>query len=253
MESRLFGIGLVAAGLAFLLERTGLLALNFSVWSVGWVLFGGYVLSRGIRGGRPRWVELSFGGWMLAVGLLDVLRGMGLSATGGEVLRPLFWPVLLIALGLSFLSGNFRASIIWTGHGGKVGSRRWGAIGDHRIGGPGFVLQEDVVVEHGIGDTKIDLSAATILPGTYEIRVQQGLGNVDIRLPDDVSVIATGHVGMGELDVLGQLRNGIKLSATSEALIPEADVVLTVTADLGLGNCRITRSAPPGGLRVLKP
>lgn len=249
MERRLVGFGLIVAGLIFLLERMNLVMLEFSIWSIAWVLLGGYLVQRAVGHGRGRWVQLGFGGWLMAVGLLDILAGMGLSPVGGEVIRGAFWPIVLLAVGISILTGGIKFQFImdgkWNGH----DTRRWGAVGDSRFGGPGYVIQEDMQISHGVGETRVDLSQAEVLPGSWNLQVEQGIGDVTIYLPGHVSVIVEANVGLGDLEVLGERRSGFTPSLKRAVTNPEAEATLIVRAQNGLGRLRILQAAPFGDLR----
>jgi hypothetical protein len=249
MERRLVGFWLIVAGALFFMERLNLIQLHFSIWSVAWVLIGGYLIKHGVQSGRRRWGMLGFGGWMAAVGLLDVLAGMGLSPVGGEMVRPLFWPILLLGVGFAILTGKFRAQVIWDGGNWNHQARRWGAVGDSRVGGPGFVLSEDLVVSHGIGESRIDLSQAEVAPGIWNVTLEQGIGDAAIFLPGNVSVRVEANVGLGDLEALGDRRSGITPSLKRELIVPDAEATLIVRGQLGLGRLRIIQAVPFGDAR----
>ncbi|HLO04767.1 MAG TPA: LiaF domain-containing protein [Symbiobacteriaceae bacterium] len=248
MERRIVGFGLIAAGLIFLLDRMSLVMMDFSIWSIAWVLLGGYLVQKAVRWGRVRWIQLGFGGWLMAVGLMDILFGMGLSPIGGALIRGAFWPVILLMLGITILTGGIKIGFIsdgeWSHH-----TRRWGAVGDSRLGGPGYVIQEDMQISHGIGETRVDLSQAEVLPGTWNLQVEQGIGDSTIYLPGNVSVIVEANVGLGDLEVLGERRSGITPSLKRQLIMPEADATLIVKAQNGLGRLRILQAAPFGDPR----
>lgn len=245
MERRLIGFGLIAAGLIFLLDRMSLVLMDFSIWSIAWVLIGGYLVQRAVRWGRARWVQLGFGGWMMAVGLMDILFGMGISPVGGWIIRGAFWPLILLMLGISILTGGIKFSFMMDGDWSHT-TKRWGAVGDSRFGGPGYVVQEDMQISHGIGETRIDLSQAEVMPGTWHLTVEQGIGDSTIYLPGNVSVIIEANVGLGDLEVLGERRSGITPSLQRQVIMPEADATLIVKAQNGLGRLRILQTAPFG-------
>lgn len=250
MERRPIGWGLIVAGLIFLLDRMNLVNLDFSIWSIAWVALGGNLVHSAVRHGRSRWLQLGIGGWIMAVGLMDILAGSGLSPVGGEVIRGAFWPIILLALGISILTGGVKFHISgdgdWPPHGG---SRRMGAVGDSRFGGPGYVIQEDMKISHGIGETHVDLSEAEVLPGTWNLTVEQGIGEATIYLPGNVSVIIEANVGLGDLEVLGERRSGFTPSLKRQLILPEADATLIVKARNGLGRLRVLQAAPFGDPR----
>lgn len=249
MDRRLIGLGLIAAGVIFLLDRMSLVMMNFSVWSVAWVLLGGYLVQKAVRWGRASWLQLGFGGWLMAVGLLDILHGMGLSPVGGWMVRGAFWPLLILMLGISILTGGVKFQVMWDGRSGDRHTRRWGAIGDSRFGGPGYVIQEDMQINHGIGESRIDLSQAEVLPGTWNLQVEQAIGDVTIYLPGNVSLIIDANVGLGDLEVLGERRSGFTPALQRQVVMPEAEATLIVKAQNGLGRLRILQAAPFGAPR----
>jgi hypothetical protein len=248
MERRLIGFGLIAAGLIFLLERISLVTLHFSIWSIVWTILGGYMVQRAVRWGRASWVQLGFGGWLMAVGLLDILQGMGLSPVGGELIRGAFWPLMLLAIGITILTGGIKMSVMWDGHWDRH-ARPWGAVGDSRFGGPGYVVQEDMQISHGIGETRIDLSQAEVLPGTWNLQFSQGIGDATIYLPGHVSVLVEANVGLGDLEVLGERRSGFGPTLKRQITVDGAEATLVVQAHNGLGRLRILQAAPFGDPR----
>lgn len=247
METRrIVGFGLIAAGLIFLLDRMTLISMEFSIWSIAWVILGGYMIQKAVRWGRARWLQLGFGGWLMAVGLMDILHGMGVSPFGGWIVRGAFWPLMLLMLGISILTGGIKFQFMFDGSDWGRQSRRWGAVGDSRFGGPGYVVQEDMQISHGIGESRVDLSQAEVLPGTWNLQFEQGIGDATIYLPGNVSVIVEANVGLGDLEVLGDRRSGITPSLQREVIMPEADATLIVKAQNGLGRLRILQAAPFG-------
>lgn len=249
MGRRLVGFGLVAAGTLFLLGRLNLFYADFSIWSIAWVLFGGYLVNHAVRHGRNNWALLGFGGWVAAVGLLDLLHGMGLSPVSGHLVRPLFWPLLLLGLGFAILTGRFRAQVIWDGGRSweyRSGQRRWGAVGDSRVGGPGFIVSEDMQISHGIGEMRVDLSEAEVVPGVWNLDVDLGIGEATIYLPPHVSARVEASVGLGDLEALGDRRSGITPSLRREVIVPHAEATLVVRAHSGLGRLRIIQAVPFG-------
>jgi len=74
----------------------------------------------------------------------------------------------------------------------------------------GFAGQEvrDLHLSHGMGDYELDLSQAVFPAGTASVHVALGMGDLTVVVPERLPVHVCARAGMGEVNVLEQLREG---------------------------------------------
>jgi homoserine kinase len=108
-----------------------------------------------------------------------------------------------------------------------------------------------VVRDHAVGDVALVRLAAELEghPDNVGAAIHGGLvacgstddGELVVRLPDDVEVTGTAAVGMGDVDVLGQTRDGIAPSLTIDEPSETDAGVIDLDLDVGLGSVEVTR------------
>ena len=106
------------------------------------------------------------------------------------------------------------------------------------------------IYRQAIGHLVVDL---TDVRGNNEISVaiQQGIGQLEIIVPDDADVFATSRVGAGDLAIFGASTNG-GYRQQSTAHSRGAGRTIRVAAKLGLGEISLRRamhSTTQGGAR----
>jgi hypothetical protein len=238
LSQRLFaGTVVILAGLYLLARQFGLLTSQISIASLAILLAGLWLFLHSL--GQRAVLGALAGAWIGAFGGLRLLTEWGYPAPPVELLYKLVVPGLLVGLGLDLLFRPARPR--------KAHSR--GMIGDQRIGQGPWQLTGDLHLEHGVGDLKLDLSTATITPGTHEITVKQGLGDCVIIVPTDVSVEVAAQVKLGELILFGEQRSGAGAHLKGGWTQPESPVLLRIKARVGTGELRVLAAEPrrPGG------
>ncbi|MGE5672506.1 MAG: cell wall-active antibiotics response protein LiaF, partial [Mycobacterium leprae] len=186
---------------------------------------------------RTRWFGLALGIWLGGIGLFDILSNAGVTTLTGRDFLHSAWPLLLIAVGAKVLFGRtFR----W--HPGKVKlESRTNVVGEFRYGQSNWLLDKDLDLEHGVGDVKIDLTTAEITEGIHNIHVNAWIGEILIRVPDNVSVSVDTSANIGELDVLGENRSGFNLALQKQEVVADSPVELRIDARLGIGSLRVVK------------
>jgi hypothetical protein len=83
-----------------------------------------------------------------------------------------------------------------------------GGIGDHNDRPQRF---EDVKSTYSlmIGDQTVDLRDVTFPPGTTNVRVRQGVGDLEVLLPANATVDVTWKVAVGEATIFGNDNDGV--------------------------------------------
>lgn len=236
MTKRIFwGTVFVALGVLYLIQEIGSINLGLSFWPVVGVLFGGILIWSGLR--RAGWMKLALGLWVGAIGLLNILhRAEVVTGVSGADVFAKGWPLILIAIGLSVMFGRSFMFRFGNNHKGKY---VYHMVGDLRQGRGPWTLNKDLTMEHGVGDTKLDLTTADIAEGVHHIRVTQAMGEVVIRVPDNVNAIVDAQVNIGNLQVFDDNRNGMSLALEKEVQVPDSKVELRIEARLRIGNLKV--------------
>ncbi|SEK28741.1 Phage shock protein PspC (stress-responsive transcriptional regulator) [Blastococcus sp. DSM 46786] len=178
-----------------------------------------------------------FTGWdpgppaFLGTALLVVGAGLVVGAvTGGRTARG-----GLITLGVLLSLGLVTATATPSGGNG---------IGD-RTYAPQTVDDVREVYSGGIGDLVVDLSEVPLddLDETLEVRVDHGVGDVEVVVPRSADVRVSADQGIGELDVFGTSSTGSGYHAGSGSARwtddGEADIELEIHS--GIGQVEVSR------------
>lgn len=245
MKKQFLGVTLVVVGVLALLQGLGTYNFGLEFWPVVMVIFGAMLLLSSLKRLPPKWFGVVLGGFLLAAGGLDIAYNAGLTLYDGSLITAQFWPVLLIAIGLSVLFGR-RGWITGKWH----GRYQYKMIGDTRMGGDVWRLDKDLDMDHGVGDLRIDLTTAEIAEGEHQIKVHGGIGDMVIRVPDNVNVTARASLGVGDITVFRSQRSGVSLSLEQEQVVPDSNIHLYIKAHLGIGNLRIISSPPPASRMI---
>lgn len=97
--------------------------------------------------------------------------------------------------------------------------------------------------ELGIGELAVDLSGVQLRPGTTEVDVRVGIGDVIVTVPENVTLEIDARAAIGEVDVLGIHDEGTvaRKRVTIESSTAGAPV-LKIDADVSLGAIEVRRS-----------
>ena len=254
MKRYFWGVMLIALGTMALLQGLGIQNFGLSFWPVVLTLVGLSITYESFTSRRgPSWFGLALGLWLGAMGIFEILNEAGYSPLidGGDIASA-GWPILLIAIGISIVTGR---GMVVRFNGGRH-RRDWSesrhqVVGDLRYGRERWVLDKDLNLTNAVGDLKVDLTTAEITPGTHRIRVTQFVGETVIKVPDDVTVRATADANVGELDVLGDQRSGAGLYIQREVVVEGSNIELIIDAHLRVGSLRIIR-LPAANPRVIE-
>jgi predicted membrane protein len=111
-----------------------------------------------------------------------------------------------------------------------------GGIGD-RVVRPMSITAVDNDYELFIGQQTIDLREVEFPAGETRIRARVGMGELHIRVPTGVEVLAEWRVGVGDADVLGTERSGVGLrDDTNTAGYTSASQRLVLDLSVGIGS-----------------
>jgi phage shock protein PspC (stress-responsive transcriptional regulator) len=195
--------------LAGLLIVVGVLALisRFTPWDLG---------PRGFLGGALL---------VVGVGLIASAFVPGRTNRGGLIALGV---VLSIALAIASTSPwHFR---------GGVGDRSYHPL---------TAADVHPVYDAGVGNTTVDLSAVDLATAATPIRtrIDGGVGNLHVVLPDSADVQVTVDSGLGNVDVLGsRSADGFYAGTGSAAWTADGNPEFVLTIDAGIGNVEVDRA-----------
>jgi phage shock protein PspC (stress-responsive transcriptional regulator) len=174
------------------------------------------------------------GAWAAAAGGETVVAiaviAAGVAILAGAFLRPVRW-LVLPALALALSAGTVSAAGIDLD--GGVGDR------DYR---PASALDLRDKYELGIGELIVDLRQTDLPPGDVPLRVDLGVGDARVIVPEDVCVATDAQVGVGEVRTFDQQNHGVDVDYDDLPDAAPSTTRLLVKADVGVGSLRIGRS-----------
>jgi hypothetical protein len=116
-----------------------------------------------------------------------------------------------------------------------------GGIGDARHR-PHRVSAVERGYEMAIGNLSVDLRDVDFAGTRRRVHAQIGIGDLDIAVPDDVSVVVDAHAGAGRIDALGRSSDGC---CPSELRVVRPGVAgagtVVIDADVGAGHIEVVR------------
>lgn len=178
--------------------------------------------------------QIVIGALLVILGLIGLLNNLGLTTiTVGQAVSVLF--VLgLIALG---------AWLIWSAVVPQRVPRSINVIlGDTTIGRRAWELRE-LGIQKGIGDTRIDLTSASIIDREGRIGVSGWIGDVDVLVPPQLALRAQGSVLIGSITILGRGADGFfrELAYVTDDF-DSAEKRVSIDINLGVGDISIIRT-----------
>jgi phage shock protein PspC (stress-responsive transcriptional regulator) len=194
------GLALLTAGVLWLLRETGVLFLSQGRIVAAALLVIGLGLLVGSVVGRGRWLIL-IGGLLVPVVIV------------AELLRPFGFVDLTV----------FRPQ----DGAGEIAATP--------------AEPEDLETEYrlGAGSLVLDLSDLE-LDGPRQVSLQVGAGEVEVRLPADVTASVTAQVGVGEIALDGRSTTGFGLQRTQDIERGDGSPLLELDIRIGLGEATVT-------------
>ncbi len=104
----------------------------------------------------------------------------------------------------------------------------------HRITSVGEIRNQ---YDLDVGSLLIDLREVDFADRTVATEIEAGIGEVLVYLPDDVSVVVDGEVGIGSLRVNDWTRNGFGVETVVTVDGPEGE--LLIEAEVGIGQIMV--------------
>jgi phage shock protein PspC (stress-responsive transcriptional regulator) len=228
----LLGGGLIAAGI--LLPLAFLVGAGVLVW---WIVSGegpsgdagdiarraalgiGVLILCGVIALGGAWAAAAGGGGVVAA----LVIASGLAILAGAFLKPVRW-LILPAVTLALSAGAIAAS----------GIDLDGGVGDKSYR-PASAIDLRDRYELGIGELEIDLRETDLPAGDSPLRIDVGVGEARVIVPDDVCVATDADVGLGEVRIFERDSGGVDVDVLDEPDASPDTTRLMVNADVGVG------------------
>ncbi|MEA4924470.1 MAG: DUF5668 domain-containing protein [Syntrophomonadaceae bacterium] len=199
----LAGLIIILLGVIGLLNNFGITAVSFSyVLNLAWPLL---LIAAGINLIMSRSPgNMATGAVMLGLGALFLGRNAGLYSLDTTNFWQIFWPVLIILIGLNILFKN-----------------------DHNRGGNLAIMgavdksKEAWDLKSGdytalLGGIDLDIRKARFIEKEVTLNLNAVMGGITLVVPDDIAVICKGTAILGGIDLLGRGTGGIVGSSVLE-------------------------------------
>ncbi len=168
---------------------------------------------------------------IVALGVVFTLNNLGLTNVNIAYVIRVYWPLILMALGLLTL---FR-----TRDAGPPAGHIERPLGNLDVGHRDWALS-DTDIHSGMGDVRLDLTRARIPSGETVVNISHWMGNVKIFVPRDLAVKARGSVSMGSINLLGQRSDGFFREAGYTSVgYDQAEKRVRFDINLGAGNVSV--------------
>jgi hypothetical protein len=151
----------------------------------------------------------------------------GVAIAGAAFTKPLRW-LVLPAVTLALSGGVVAAAGIDVD--GGIGNREYrpassADLHDH--------------YQLGIGQLVIDLRDTDLPPGDVPVKLDVGIGEARVIVPDDVCVVADAEVGMGNVRFFGADHGGVDVDYEDAPVSPSGTTRLLLKGNVGIGELNV--------------
>ncbi|MEW6080929.1 MAG: cell wall-active antibiotics response protein [Bacillota bacterium] len=205
----ILGIAVTLTGVSLLMNNLGFTdfevgRLVWTYWPLLLVYWGLAAIVRAFRSSALPYGEALLGGVILVAGVLILGRNLGWFDASLAFLWRVFWPLVIVLLGLSLLKGSSRGS-----------ATQWAFMSGIQLGKQPWEPKNGSYVAV-MGGVDLDLTRATIPDGDLYLDFTAFMGGADIKVPRDLSLTCEGWVFLGGLGFLGEESGGILASKRVE-------------------------------------
>lgn len=115
---------------------------------------------------------------------------------------------------------------------GGAGERRWA---------PTSAAVAERSYRLGAGNARLDLSAIDLAGRRTHIDASVGMGRLSVDVPDGVDLEIRAHTGFGDIDVLGDVDDGVDVTKRAEIDEPFDEGTLVLDLRVGMGQLEVRR------------
>jgi phage shock protein PspC (stress-responsive transcriptional regulator) len=182
----------------------------------------------------------------IGIVLLALAAGGFVAAAAGSALGGgIVVAGLVIACGVGLVGGAFRGGARWLVAPALVLALPLGAVaatdldvrgtwGD-RTFHPGTVAELERGYEMGVGSMKVDMTDVELPPGTTDLRLEIGMGEISVLVPDDLCVTTDAQVGVGVVNSGEGDQGGVDVDVSDDRDVAPGVRHLHLIADVGVG------------------
>jgi len=164
--------------------------------------------------------DLSYQTW---IGLLLIAIGLAIALTPGP-------HGLLVVLGVAVTLAGLPSLVVGEVFTGDVGEA---------LETPATPA-ELIPYEHGVGKLTLDLTSPDLRVEDVDVEARIGIGELLVLVPDGAEIVVDAHVGIGNIDALGETESGVDVDLDSR--IPGAGAhEISLELDAGIGDIRVQR------------
>jgi phage shock protein PspC (stress-responsive transcriptional regulator) len=185
--------------------------------------------------------RIAIGIVLVAVAIGGFVAAAAGSALGGGIVVA----GLVIACGVGLVGGAFRGGARWLIVPALVLALPLGAVaatdldvrgtwGD-RTFRPADVAELAGGYDMGVGSMRVDMRDVDLPAGRTDLRLDLGMGEIQVIVPDDLCVTTDAQIGMGEIDAGNGDQGGIDLDVIDHRTVAPGVPHLHIVADVGLG------------------
>ncbi|HEX6584200.1 MAG TPA: PspC domain-containing protein [Thermoleophilaceae bacterium] len=179
---------------------------------------------------------------------LIAIGGAWAAAAGGETVVA----IIVIAAGVAILAGAFVRPVRWlvlpavtlalsAGAVSAAGIDVDGGIGD-RDYRPASAADLRDTYRLGIGELVVDLRQTDLPSGDVPVKIDLGIGDARLIVPEDVCVATDAQIGIGEARTFDRTNHGVDVDVDDLPAASADTTRLLVEADVGIGSLRIGQS-----------
>ena len=184
----------------------------------------------------------------IAIGIVLVALAAGgfvAAAAGSALGGGIVVAGLVIACGVGLVGGAFRGGARWLIVPALVLALPLGAVaatdldvrgtwGD-RTFHPASVAELAGGYDMGVGSMAVDMRDVELPPGRTDLRVEIGMGEIQVLVPEDLCVTTDAEIGAGVVNAGDGDQGGIDVYVTDRLDVAPGVPHLRVVADVGLG------------------
>ena len=92
----------------------------------------------------------------------------------------------------------------------------------------------------GIGEMELDLRGLEVSEGTLNVKASVGMGQLRVRVPGDVNLVATGSAALGQVQLFGEDQGGFGPRLETSIDVPGSPVTIELEASVGMGEVEVS-------------